>query len=177
MLPESELYYNYICTAVDRIFATLEGLDAEQLNWRPIEGETSSLYVLGVHIIGNLRQGVVSVLGGARDVRDRNAEFNAVAGSTEEAHLTWVVHHGLLVEQWTIASVGELWSPLKEEMQGVFARLTREQLEREYAHPRRGVVSGHELCLIMATHANEHVGHAELTRQLLDTRQGKPGAG
>lgn len=172
MLPESKLYYDYICTAVDRIFATLDGLDAEQLNWTPIAGETSSLYVLGVHIIGNLRQGVIAVLGGAPDVRDRDAEFSAIAGSNEPAQVTWVLHHGLLVEQWTLTSVSEQWTLLKEEMQGVFARLTAEQLDREYSHPRRGVVSGHELCLIMATHANEHVGHAELTRQLLEQEQG-----
>lgn len=171
MLPEAELYNAYIITALDRIFATHDGLSVEELNWRPIDGETSSLFVLGVHIIGNVRQGVVAVLGEGTDTRVRDLEFSAVAGSLEPEHSGWVEHHGPTPDDWANDSVVEYWGQLKGELNDVFAGLTEEQLERVYSHPRRGDVNGHELCLIMATHANEHVGHAELTRQLIDVRR------
>lgn len=168
MLPEAELYNRYICDAVDNILATHEGLNVEELNWRPIEGETSSLYILGVHIIGNVRQGVVTVLGESEaDARVRDLEFSAVAGSLEPDHAGWIHHHGQPPAGWMNESVIEYWTRLRGEVNDVFATLTEEQLERVYAHPRRGNVSGRELCLIMAVHANEHVGHAELTRQLI----------
>jgi hypothetical protein len=168
VLPEAELYNRYLCDAADNILATHDGLSVEELNWRPIAGDTSSLYILGVHIIGNVRQGIVTVLGGrGEDSRVRDLEFSAEAGSLAPEHSDWINHQGGAPDGWANDSVIEYWEQLRGEVNDVFAGLTEEQLERVYSHPRRGEVSGRELCLIMAVHANEHVGHAELTRQLI----------
>lgn len=167
MLPEAELYNKYMCIALDRIFATHDGLSVDELNWRPIEGDTSSLYILGVHIVGNIRQGVVGVFGDKPDTRVRDLEFSAVAGSLEPEHAGWVNHHGAPPAGWANESAVEYWEQLRGEVADVFANVTEEQLDRVYSHPRRGDVTGHELCVFTIAHANEHVGHAELTRQLI----------
>lgn len=58
-----------------RIGRVLERLDDDDLAWRPNE-ESNSIGNLVLHVAGNLRQRVVSALGGAPDTRDRDAEFN-----------------------------------------------------------------------------------------------------
>ena len=43
--------------------------------------------------------------------------------------------------------------------------------ERAEIHPRRGVLTGREVLLIVARHATEHLGRAELTRDLAKAMQ------
>jgi hypothetical protein len=40
-----------------------------------------------------------------------------------------------------------------------------------YRHPRRGAISGREILIVVARHAAEHLGQAELTRDLWKARQ------
>jgi len=150
MDPNIKDIYDQIATAVDRIVAAAEGLDAEGLNWKPIPEETSSLCILNVHIVGNIRQGVLSTLCGHPDNRDRDSEFTATCDSFQ--------------------ALQESWDQLKSELHTCMSGLTKEQLEEDYVHPRRGPMNGWAVLLNTATHANEHVGHAELTRQLWDVR-------
>ena len=42
-------------------------------------------------------------------------------------------------------------------------------LDRERVHPRRGLLTGREILIVVARHAAEHLAHAELTRDLLMT--------
>src|SRR5689334_6072857 len=49
-------------------------LDDDDVWWRPSE-EMNSVGNILLHLSGNLRQWIVSGVGGARDVRDRPAEF------------------------------------------------------------------------------------------------------
>jgi hypothetical protein len=49
-------------------------LDDEQVWWRP-RGEMNSIANLMLHLSGNLRQWIVSGVGGAEDVRNRPMEF------------------------------------------------------------------------------------------------------
>lgn len=147
MDKDIEMYFRYIVTALDRILASLDGLTAEQLNWEPIPDETSSLYVLAVHTMGNVEQGVLATLAGHPDYRDRDAEFASVGESPEAAQ--------------------EQWRNLKGRLQAALGAMSTSVLDRHYEHPRRGPMNGWEILLLCATHANEHVGHAELTRQLV----------
>ncbi len=163
-----EVYYQYMCLAVDRIFASLEGLSHEQMNWRPIPGETNSIFVLCTHIMGNFRQTILATLCGEPDNRDRDAEFQARV--EDELQLHWVERDGKLVEEWESHPIQEEWVELKEELKVAMAELSPEDLDREYDHPRRGRMTGWEVLLVAATHANEHTGHAELTRQLIDAK-------
>lgn len=141
-----------LTNAVDRIFACIEGIDGEALNWKPPAPEANSLYVLGTHIIGNVRQNILVVLGGAPDDRDRDAEFEASGASARE--------------------IFDRWAEVKEQITARLAELDGAILDQEYDHPRRGKTSGRELLINAIAHANEHIGHAELTRQLYDARNG-----
>jgi hypothetical protein len=142
---EIELIGRKILEHVDRIIACTEGMDADGLNWKPAP-ETNSLWVLGTHMMGNVSQNILVILGGAPDTRDRDAEFAASGSSGDELR--------------------GRWAELRPQLERRLTELPAEVLEREYAHPRRGRMSGRELLINAATHAGEHVGHAELTRDL-----------
>ena len=49
-------------------------------------------------------------------------------------------------------------------------------LDRERTHPRRGALTAREVLIVVARHAAEHWGEAQLTRSLLRTRAPAPGA-
>jgi uncharacterized damage-inducible protein DinB len=59
-----------------RIEKSLEGLTDEQLWWRA-NAESNSIGNLILHLAGNVRQWIVSGIGGAADERDRQGEFDA----------------------------------------------------------------------------------------------------
>jgi uncharacterized damage-inducible protein DinB len=58
-----------------KIRAAVEQLDEADLWWRPNE-QSNSIGNLMLHLAGNIRQWVVSGIGGAPDRRDRDAEFD-----------------------------------------------------------------------------------------------------
>lgn len=59
-----------------KIRKAVEALPEGSLWWRPNEG-SNSIGNLLLHLEGNVRQWIVGGVGGARDVRDRAAEFAA----------------------------------------------------------------------------------------------------
>lgn len=65
---------------VGRIARALEPLSEEDVWWRPHEGMTSVGNLL-LHLEGNVRQWVLSGIGGAADHRERASEFAATEGS------------------------------------------------------------------------------------------------
>jgi hypothetical protein len=133
--------------SIERIIACMDGLDADGINWRPPAPETNSLYVLAVHTMANAEQTVLVTLGGEDIPRDRDSEFAAVGASRE-----WVDNR---------------WANLKPRLEATINSLSMDDLNRDYEHARRGTISGWKALAIVTTHANEHVGHAELTRDLL----------
>jgi hypothetical protein len=62
-----------------RLEQAVEGLSIENIWWRA-NPESNSIGNLILHLNGNLRQWIVSGLGGAPDVRDRQQEFDARSG-------------------------------------------------------------------------------------------------
>lgn len=68
-----------------RIQYCLERLTPEQIWWRGAD-QTNSVANLVLHLCGNVRQWIISSIGGATDVRDRDAEFDAREG-TDPANL------------------------------------------------------------------------------------------
>lgn len=148
---EAEVFHAGIVATVERIFATLDGLSAAEVDWRPPAPGANSLGVLATHILGNLQEMILYQFGGRPLERDRDAEFAAAGTSAEELRARW--------EQ------------RKAEIAEVFATLRPDALEREYIRPRSGqVLTGRELLLLTAVHAGEHAGHAEMTRDLLRAR-------
>ena len=64
-----------------KIRAAVEALPEEGLWWRPNE-QANSVGNLLAHLAGNIRQWIVSGVGGAPNVRDRDGEFAARGGAT-----------------------------------------------------------------------------------------------
>jgi hypothetical protein len=65
----------HLADRTDRVKHCLGQLDDAQVWWRP-HGSLNSVGNLVLHLCGNLRQWVVSGVGGAPDTRDRPAEFS-----------------------------------------------------------------------------------------------------
>jgi hypothetical protein len=131
---------------VERIIACADDLGDDGVNWKPPAEETNSVYVLATHVLGNVRQNVLAILGNQPDQRDRDAEFRASGSSA--------------------AALRAQWTELREQVQATLPTLGQADLERVHDHPRRGTVTGLQTLVISATHAAEHAGQAELTRDL-----------
>jgi hypothetical protein len=66
---------NELTQAAKKITHCLDQLTDEQIWWRPLE-EMNSIGNLVLHVCGNLRQWIVSGVGGAPDTRERPREFS-----------------------------------------------------------------------------------------------------
>lgn len=149
MLAAAEIlvFWRFIASSLDRLVACLTDLPEEALNWRPPAPEANSLYALAMHTLGNAEENLLETLGGQPVDRDRAREF-AVRGVSSTA-------------------IADRWALLREEIRAQLAMLPAGALDTIYQHPRRGPVTGRELLIIVARHAAEHLGQAELTRDLL----------
>jgi uncharacterized damage-inducible protein DinB len=154
MLPDKEIesYWRYIRHSIDRIFLCLDRLDETDMNWRPLDN-ANSLYVLATHIIGNVEANILGVLCGQKIHRQREEEFKAHGSSIEPVH--------------------QRWREVRENISAQLAGLSSNDLDKEYTHPRRGKITGRDMLITIVRHAAEHVGHAELTRDLLFTARGR----
>lgn len=155
MSPDKEIdsLWGYIRRSVDRILSCLEGLEEDDLNWRPLES-ANSVYVLAVHMIANVEANILGVLFFQNIIRHREEEFKARGSSVEP--------------------IQQRWLDIQERISSRLAQLSLSDLDKEYEHPRRGKITGRDLLITIARHAAEHVGHAELTRDLLFTARGRP---
>lgn len=149
---EAERIWSYIEQSVGQIMGALDGLDAEELNWRPPGPETNSLFVLATHIVGAIDETLLGVLCGQPYSRDRDSEFVA--------------------SDATAGAPVARWERLRAELAERLAALSDEELAEPRRHPRRGEMSGRDLLIMIVQHAAEHAGHAELTRQLIEERRG-----
>ena len=143
---EIDLYWHKIRNTVDELVACLEGLDSDSLNWRPLD-DANSLYVLATHTMGNVRYNFLNVLCGLPVTRDRDAEFVVRGGSTVELEARW--------------------NELRDRISDAIEELPPTELDRERDHSHRGIITGRELLIVVAGHAAEHYGQAQLTRDLV----------
>ena len=112
-------------------------LGDDDVNWRPNE-ESNSIANLVVHMAGNIGQRLTAGIGGAPDVRDRDAEFNTRERVTRGRVL------GLLNESFGAADK-------------ILAGLTPERLN-DSQQVRDRQVTLLEVMFGMPTHLSEHVG-------------------
>ena len=152
---EVEAAWDSVSRRIDALVALVAGRSADDLNWRPPAPGANSLYVLATHTIANARQGLLAVLCGRDDDRDRDAEFLAAGDSGDP--------------------IERLWRALRPEIRDSLAALPAARLDETIVHPRQGELTGHETLLLVATHAAEHLGQAELTRDLLAAHGGGTG--
>jgi uncharacterized damage-inducible protein DinB len=152
LTEQADTFWGYIARSIDRIIACLDGLSEDELNWRPIE-TANSLYVLATHILGSTEENIVGLLCGQQVQRQREAEFAASGASVEP--------------------IRSRWSELRGRIEQCLEHLPPGELDRKRPHPRRGQLTGREVLIVVARHAAEHMGHAELTRDLLLASQGR----
>jgi DinB superfamily len=149
--PEVTLFVGAILRTVDRIIACLDGLDEEELNWRPPAEGANSLYAIGTHLIANVEENFVGFVGGRTVKREREQEFAARGSSGSQLQTAW--------------------RDVQEQIHSVLRGLPASDLDREISHPRAESITVRALLLRIARHSAEHFGHAELTRDLLKARR------
>ncbi len=154
LIPSSEvkIFWHFIVSSVNRILECLDGLPEEDLNWRPLES-ANSLYALATHTLGNAEENLLGILCCQAVNRQREAEFSIQGNSLEH----------LLHE----------WGELQKRIESALDQLSVTKLDRLHDHPRRGQLTGREVMIIVTRHAAEHMGHAQLTRDLLFATRGK----
>jgi hypothetical protein len=121
----------------DRIRVCLGKLTSEQIWARGTENE-NTVGNLVLHLSGNVRQWIISGLGGAPDIRERDREFKTTGG----------IPMGALNEQ--------LENTMTEAI-GIVSGLSTEQLLRTYEVQNR-TASGVEVLLKVMEHFGQHTG-------------------
>ncbi|HLG63559.1 MAG TPA: DinB family protein [Ktedonosporobacter sp.] len=120
---------------------------------RPLElPESNTALVLATHLIGSAEYWVLQLAGGQDVHRERSAEFRATGSAAE-----LVARY----ERWLTA------------MQQLLQTLPEERLDQVVNVPHLGAITVRDALLHAVEHAALHLGHLELTRQLL----GYPPAG
>ena len=149
---EVDSFQHFIVHTIDAIVGALDGLSADELNWRPAAPATNSLYAIATHVLGNAEENVLGTLCGEPHGRNYATEFSAVAPVPD--------------------AVRERWATLRDRLAKSLGTLTREDLDAARAHPRRGTITGRDVLIVVARHAAEHWGEAQLTRSLMKARSG-----
>lgn len=151
--PADPFFADYLESLAGRcaaLQATLAGLDAAGLNWVPMPG-MNSLAVLATHAAGATRYWIGDVVGQAPSGRVRSAEFEAQADDPTalQAHIDDVLAHA----RRTLA-------PLRAD---------------DLAALRLAPAQGRQVTVAWALlhaleHLAEHIGQAQLLRELGDRR-------
>lgn len=160
MLNEMQILIGMLDAYFAEAQALLKDLSKEQLNWRPVQGETreemsSSLYGLALHMAFVAMRGAANVGGRTLEnypeMREGNNGITALAESAERAT--------------------QLLDNARTLVREVAEELTAEQLEelreRRFGNRVAEPQTVHWLMWHILEHTALHVGHMELTRQLV----------
>jgi uncharacterized damage-inducible protein DinB len=143
---EAAVFWRYLSSSLDRLVELTTAVDPGALGWRPqTPAGANSLAGLATHTLGNAEENILGVLAGRPVDRDHEREFAAVPSQ---------------------AAIADRWRHLRPRLLAVLSRLSAEEVARPRAHPRRGTITAREVLLVVARHAAEHLGQAELTRDL-----------
>jgi len=141
----------------DEVFAALEGLPVEGLNWRPPLPNANSPFAIATHIVGSGEWWILRNLCGQARTRDREAEFHAEATPAGLAPLR------ARFDAWL------------RECRAALAALPREEWERVREVPRPAGeprwLTGRQCMLHSLEHTALHLGHLQLTRQLWEAQR------
>ncbi len=143
---EAATCWRYISSSLDRLVTLALEIDAEGFNWRPPAPETNSIAVLAFHTLGNAEENILETVCGQTVNRDRESEF-AATGRTQD-------------------NLRQRWATLRPRLETALLELTDAQVTAPRIHPRRGSLTGRDVLLVVARHSAEHLGQAELTRDL-----------
>ena len=135
---------------VGSMTACLERLNDKQV-WRRGGEHENAVGNLVLHLCGNMRQWIMHGVGGAPDVRVRDAEFAAREGLSG-------------------AELVAMFAATVEEARGVLASLPHERLVERTDPQKRGMVSVLEAIYQVVGHVQLHVGQVMvLTKQMVGT--------
>jgi hypothetical protein len=143
--PEVATFWRFIASSLDRLVQLALALDEAGLAWHPPAPETNSIHALAIHTLGNAEENILQTLCGTPVGRERDAEFAQAGAAT---------------------AVRVRWDALRPRLAAVLAAVAPGELDRDWPHPRRGTISGRAVLIVVARHAAEHLGQAELTRDL-----------
>ncbi len=152
MHPELRHYLDMLDYLRGEIATTFAGLDADGLNWRPIDTDiddhvTNSLAVMAVHVAGAERHWVSEMVGGQPRERQRASEFATVTDQADDL-LVALDRTGALTRE-TLSSLSPAGLDGNREI-----------------HDRTFTV---RWCIHHAIeHSALHLGHMQLTRQMWD---------
>jgi hypothetical protein len=152
MNPFYEELYGRFHELHKEIAQALQAIPSEVLDWKP-GAEMNSLSVIVTHLTGAERFLIGDVILGDPSNRDREAEFQ-VEG---------------LEKQYLLDRLAAVDAYIK----GVFEKMSLADLETSRTHPRNGKqVSVSWAILHALEHTGIHLGHIELTVQLLQLPEG-----
>lgn len=141
-------YAERLATQVAAMQKTLNGLPDAALDWAPADG-MNSLAVLATHTAGSTRFWIGDVAGRDFSGRVRAEEFK--------------------VSDISVAELDQLLSAMLAHSQQMLAGLTAEEWTDTRQIPGQSrVVSVGWALLHALEHIAEHVGHAQITRELWD---------
>ena len=155
MDAEVQLYIDQLDDIRGKVKETIQGMSAEELNWKPPIAESNSPYVLAAHLPGSETQWIHQFVGGMDVSRDRDAEFRASGDSAAP-----------LIER-----LDQVGNTSRE----VLGRLTSDDLGQRRTRPipagSTDQVTVRYGILNFIVHMSEHLGHLGLPRQLYAGRK------
>jgi uncharacterized damage-inducible protein DinB len=144
--------------SIEGIRGAIAGLPADALNWRPSEEGTNPIAVLAVHAMHSTRSWLAVAMGAPLPDRDRAAEFRTVVADPRDL----------------LETVDRLAADCRALLttEDAFDPGTMRESHFRASSGRAEIVSGAWALLHAVEHLREHMGHAQLTRQLWDQREG-----
>ncbi len=135
------------------ILKTLEGLNADALNWHPLTDDTNSTYALAVHSLGAERRWIHEVVRVRKIERDRAAEFRARGDD--------------------VSKLRTMYDAVARESEEILGQLAEAGMD--VLHGEAPNVHTFRWCILhIIEHYNEHLGQMRLTRQLWENRHARP---
>src|SRR4029079_2362975 len=137
---------------LDRLLETISGLDDEAMNWKPPVPGGNSLLVLVTHALASAEEHIVGKAAGKTVVRNPDAEFVVTGGS---GHLA--------------ARAAEVRRRIDDALTALEGRLDEER-DRPFGKLPLPRGTARDRLIHSVSHTAEHVGHAQMTRDLLKAR-------
>ena len=145
--PTLEAARSIVDQSLDAMRAAIDGASAEALNRRPAGDDSNPIAVLAVHALSSTRWWLSTALGQPVPERDRPSEFLTTVASADEL-------------------LG-LFDPIAADCRALLSTDVAFDPGAIRDDPRDGDrVTAAWALIHAAEHLREHVGHAELTRQL-----------
>lgn len=149
----AENFLGFSCRRLDMIATNMKiclGKLTDEQIWHRGGPHENSVGNIVLHLCGNIRQWAIHGVGGAKDIRVREAEFSADGGLTG-------------------AQLSEMFADTITEARHIIATLPHQRLtDRTAPQPGRPEVSVLEAIYQVVAHAHEHMGQIILvTKQMI----------